>query len=222
MSIDPEDARREEWLDQLYREHSAQALAEFRGERLRSYYLANPDVLQPPFGALTEARLIADASPRSSMILASAAAEVGLKVVLLKPVVYGLVHSETMAGYISDLVMEHRSLNRFHDLLFALLREASDIDLTVFWRDGAASTLWSEVQANAHKRNAVVHRCEKCSRPEAERAIGIASAVIEDLVPTVISNFDLHIHEDFRICADFHSFDEAKRLRDWQQSLRKS
>jgi hypothetical protein len=202
MSIDDEDARREQWLLDLYEEHAAQGLAEFRGKRLRSYYVAKPNVLQPPCKFLSEARQVLAISPSASLILASAAAEVSLKAALLKPVIHGLVHSESMASYVTDLAMEQRDMKRFHALLFALLREASDIDLTVWWRDGEALSLWDRFQKNARKRNRVVHQCEICSRLEAEEALEISTIFLDDLIPTVISNFDLHIHDDYRICED--------------------
>lgn len=201
MSIDEEDARREEWLLSLYQEHSAQALAEFRGERLRSYYLEHPDILQLPSKCLLEARGLIETSPSAALVLASAAAEVGVKSALLKPVVFGLVHSESMATYVTELALEHRDLNRFRGLLFALLREACDIDLTEYWRDGDAASLWERFKSNARKRNAVVHRCGEVDRGDAEEAVDIATAVLDDLIPTIIASFDLHIHKDFQVCA---------------------
>lgn len=38
MSMTPDEARYEEYMDQLYEEHKEQAIQEFIDERLRSYY----------------------------------------------------------------------------------------------------------------------------------------------------------------------------------------
>jgi len=214
MSMTEDEARQEEWLLELYEEHSALALVEFKAERLRSYFLANPGIAVPAAGALSEARALLQVSPRAALVLAVASAEVALKSVLLKPVVHGLVHSEVMASHISDLVMSHRELGRFHELLFALLREAGDIDLTSFWRQGGAAALWSEIQVNARKRNAVVHQCQTCTAIEAERAIRVASDILDDLLPTVIGNFDLHMHDDWRICGTNHPSPEMQAIID--------
>jgi hypothetical protein len=217
MTYDDEDARREQWLLDLYEEHGAQALAEFRGTRLRSYYEAKPSVLQPPFASLKEARRLVEGCPSASHVLASAAAEVGLKAALLKPVIHGLVHSESMATYVTDLAVEQRDMRKFHALLFALLRDASDIDLTVYWRNGEAPSLWERFRKNASKRNRIVHQCEGCSRAEAQEAIEIATAFLDDLIPTVIANFDLHVHDDYRICSQVFCLDHNEGLHPWFQ-----
>jgi hypothetical protein len=215
MSIDDEDTRREQWLLDLYEEHGAQALAEFRGKRLRSYYITTPNVLRPPSVFLREARELLKTSSSGSLVLASAAVEVGLKAALLKPVIHGLVHSESMATYVTDLAAEQRDMSRFRALLFALLREASDIDLTAYWRDGEAPSLWERFRKNASKRNRVVHQCESCSTSEAQEAIDIATLFLDNLIPTVIANFDLHVHDDYRICGDVPCLDHQERLHPW-------
>ena len=91
--ITESEAQYEEWMDELYREHKEQAIEEFTGERLKSFYLAHPLIARPSFEALTEARKLVEGHLSAAQVIAAVAVEVGLKDALLKPVVHGLVHS---------------------------------------------------------------------------------------------------------------------------------
>ncbi len=44
------------------------------------------------------------------------ASEVGIKSVLLKPVIFGLVHNEPFAGFVTDLTLTHTGIDRFHGI----------------------------------------------------------------------------------------------------------
>ena len=57
MSMTPDEARYEEYMDQLYEEHKEQAVQEFIDERLQSYYGEHRLLAEPAFGALTEAKI---------------------------------------------------------------------------------------------------------------------------------------------------------------------
>jgi len=46
MSYDEYDAARDQWMEDLYKEHKAEAISEFTKERLQSYYLANPMIAE--------------------------------------------------------------------------------------------------------------------------------------------------------------------------------
>jgi hypothetical protein len=202
MSIDPDEAAREEWFADLYDENSKQALHEFRRERLQSYLLANPEVARPAFGALRDAVSLLPDRPMASLVLASAAAEVGLKAVLLRPVVVGLVHSEALAGHVADLVLQHQAVSRFHDLLFAVLKEYGGLDLTTYKRAGA----------NIERRNAVLHRCEAPAGAEATQAVAVASEILTVLFPALVKNLGLHLHDGYRACNDSHVTERLAEL----------
>ncbi len=212
MSMDPDEAAREEWLADLYEENSKQALREFRQERLQSYLLANPEVARPAFGALRDAVSLLPDKPMASLVLASAAAEVGLKAVLLRPVVVGLIHSEALAGHVADLVLQHQAVSRFHDLLFAVLKEYGGLDLATYKRAGANTTLWNEVQTNIERRNAVLHRCEVPAGAEATQAVAVASEILTVLFPALVTNLGLHLHDGYRACNDSHVTEKLAEL----------
>src|SRR4051794_27118334 len=88
-----EDDRR----DQYEAELADKAIAEFTADRLRSYYVDHPELAAPAFAALEKARAFLPSDPEAALIFADSAIEIALKSVLLKPVVYGLVHTEAVA-----------------------------------------------------------------------------------------------------------------------------
>lgn len=198
MSMTEHEAWQEEWLDVLYNEHREQAMEEFTAERLHSYYLDNRSINQPALHALAEARKLIDEHPTAAHIFASIAIEVGLKIALLKPIVYGLVHSESAAGIITDLAIWHTG-DRFQKILFKILSDHGGVDLSTFQRKEARKKLWEEIQDVHKKRNVILHRGELISHEDAKQSIVVAAAILEDLFPKVIKAIGLSVSDDGRI-----------------------
>ena len=123
MSDSYEDYREEEYLDELYQEVSADAIEKFQADRLRSFYLANPVVAKRPFESLGEAKKLLPNHPGAAQIFAMTSIEVGLKLVFVKPIVYGLVHTESVADLVAEIVMKSPSLDHFKNLIWAILEE---------------------------------------------------------------------------------------------------
>jgi hypothetical protein len=200
MSMTEDEARAEEWMEELYAEHSKQAIEEFTAERLQSFYLNNPLLVKPPLDALVESRLLLGAHPAAALVFAAIATEVGLKEVLLKPVVYGLVHSESAATLITELALGHTGMDRFRDLLYQILSEHGGLDLGSFVRPGCSKKLWEEVRDVQKRRNAILHRAELRSYEDVRQSIEVASCILETLFPAVATQLGLHIHDGFRLC----------------------
>lgn len=212
MSIDPNEAEREEAYLELYEEHAKQALEEFRAERLVAYYLAHPDVARAPLELLVEARKLRGVSPSGSLALASGASEAGLKLVVLRPIVVGLVHTDALADHIADLILQHQALDRFKDLLFAILSTYAGIEISTYQRAGAPVPIWEEVKRSAVRRNALLHRCEPATAEDADLALAVASEVLAVLYPTLLRNLDLHLHGGWRVCNQYHIPDDVATL----------
>jgi len=206
------DYERERWLEELYEEYRPQAIEDFTTDRLRSYYLANPELARSSFEALQEARTVERESPRSSLLIASAAAEVGIKTTILRPAVHGLVHADALAGHIADLVIQHTGLDRFRTLLFALLDHIAAFDLGTYTRPGATVPLWQEIQANAELRNRVLHRCERVSPAQAALALAVASEVLDVLYVRTVEGLGFHVHDGYRTCTAVHLPDALEAL----------
>ena len=196
MSMSPDDARYEQWFDELYAEHKEVAIEEFTSERLQSFYLNHPEIVQAPSQALAEGKSLLTNHPRAAFILAAIAIEVSLKKLILHPVVYGLVHSESTAGLITKLVMGHVSIGRFKKLLFHILDEHVGVDLETFARSSASKTLWKEADSIRDKRNAVVHEAVTVSSDEAQEALEVATYVLESLFPVLLVRLGLVLDDN--------------------------
>ena len=196
----PDEAEYEEYMDQLYEEHREQAIEEFSDERLQSYYGDHQLLAKPAFDALTEARNLMDTNATASFIFSAIAMEVGLKEALLKPIVFGLVHTASVAALITDLAISHSSMDKYRELLLQILREHGGVDLDSYKRPDSNKPIWQEIREVQRQRNSILHRAEAASDEEATLALGVASTIIEKLFPAVVKKMGLHLHEGFRIC----------------------
>lgn len=209
MDEDDDYYRQQEWLESLYRDFAADVLAgrdelygevvnRFTTERLHSYYLANPGVVERAVWTLGKAKLLLPSEPEASLVLAVTAAEVGLRSGLLKPILHGLVHDEALAVIIAELVPDQRN-RHFQNLLFSILKEIGALDLHTFKRVVGGRTLWDEMQFVQGRRNAVVHKAEGVSSEDAGLAVEIAALVLESLFPQVLSRLGLLTDVNLRI-----------------------
>ena len=120
MSITPEEAAYDDYMAELYEEHKKEAIEEFTGERLQSYYLDHKLLAKPAFDALTEARNLLSTNATAGLIFSAIAMEVGLKDTLLKPIVFGLVHAVSVATLITDLAVSPTGMDRYRELLIQI------------------------------------------------------------------------------------------------------
>ena len=203
MSMTLQEAEYEEFMDRLYEEHREQAIEEFTAELLQSYYRSNGLLAKPAFDALVEARNLMKTSITAAFVFSAIAMEVALKETLLKPIVHGLVHAGSVASLVTDLVMGHRSMDRYKDLLLQILREHGGVDLLSYKRSGSRKNIWDEMKTVQAKRNSIVHAAQVASEEETTLALSVASTIMEILFPSVITKMGLHLHDGYRICADW-------------------
>jgi hypothetical protein len=202
MSFDEHDYRYEEFLAELYEEHRDQAIEEFRVERLQAYYRANPSVAHPAATYLNEGRALIEVSPSAALIFAAVSAEQSFKSVLLHPLVYGLVSDDAVAALVADLVISQAGLDRFGELLFAILAHVAGIDLRIRKRDGSGDSLWEEMRALQRRRNQLLHRAQVAKKHEAETALLVSAELLNGILPAVLDAVELHLHEASTICSD--------------------
>jgi len=188
-----------EWQD-VYAELSREAVTTFTVERLRSYYSAHPRVAEAALRWLAESRKLLLEHSSAALVFAASALEVGLKETLLRPVVYGLVHAESVASLVAELTLRHTGFDRYRDLLFQILSQYGGVDLRDFSREGSHKTLWEEIKEVQSRRNDVLHRAEPASAEDAARSIAVASTVLEVVFPAVVNSLGLHLHQEGRLC----------------------
>jgi len=167
----PEEDQRDQWLSELYEEHAKEAIADFKVERLRSFYLLHPDTAEGPYRALQEGRALLAEHPTASFIFATISIETLLKGALLKPIVYGLVHDEAAARLLIEIAFAGTGISRYAKLLIQILADQSGVDLTAHHRPLVATTLWEETRAILDRRNSVLHRAELVTADEAREAV---------------------------------------------------
>lgn len=191
MTYDAHDANMDEMFermsDELYPEHKIQAIGEYTTERLRSYYVNDPTVMQPALGALREAkRLQANLHHSATVIFAASGAELLLKATILKPVVFGLVHIDSLAEIIVQNALGGTGYARYEKLLSKLFHEFVNIEIRSVRRPGAGEALLVECASLRALRNDIVHQGKVCTAVEAKHAIVVGSAVYELIVEPML------------------------------------
>jgi hypothetical protein len=78
------------------------------------------------------------------------------------------------------------------------------VDLFIYRRTGALKPLWEEIKEVQNQRNRTMHRADNVKPEEAEKAIAVAPAVLEDLFQSLIQRLGFHLHEGSHICNDWH------------------
>jgi hypothetical protein len=217
MSMDPFEAEEGAALERLYNEFGPEWAVEHREEldretitaftsgRLQSYYVAHPNLAQPARDALTYAQSLASTHPKAALVFATTAVELAIKTVLLQPIVFGLVHTDGMAAFITELTTLHTGMDRFRVLLTEILKEFGGADLRTFTRTGSTKTLWQEVGEIQKTRNAVIHKGETPDDCYAKLAISVAATLLNEIFPQVLRRLNLHMHDPCAICDQRHS-----------------
>ena len=203
MSMDSWEYEYDQAMSDLYEEHKVEAINEFTSERLSSYYSENSNLAKPAINALNEASSLSGNHPTASLILAAISMEVALKTTFLKPIIYGLVHTESVATLVTDLTISHSGMDRYRNLLFKLLKDHAKIDFEKFKRDGSSTFLWEEIGTVQKARNIIMHRAETAKSADSQLAICVAEALLETIFPQLLKEMGFHLHDDYRICSDW-------------------
>jgi hypothetical protein len=189
-----QDEAMSEYYEELYlSEFKERAIQEFTAERLSSYYIDNSNLLSDSFRALDEAKKVASLSPTSGLIMAAISIEIAFKIGLLKPIVFGFVHSEAVAESISDTVIKQTGIDRFKVLLVTLLKDISHVDIVTYKRARQQKSLWDERGRVQVLRNAISHRGSLSSVTDCQFAIDVADAVLNELLPVVLNSLGLSL-----------------------------
>jgi hypothetical protein len=192
LALDYEFERQE--VEEEWERHLSEAVGLFAEGRLKSYYVAHPDVAQRATEALAYSKaLLAQGHSRAALVFAGTAMEVGYKAVLLRPIVSGLVHTEGLAEVVMLLATEHTGLERFFELLAAVLAEFGSVDLKTFVRQGAKRRFWDEMKAISSARNDVVHKGTDATEETAAMAVAVAETLLDVLLPRILDNLGLKL-----------------------------
>ncbi len=190
--------------DELFKQHYDEAVSEFTSERLKSYYLKHPDLAGPPRESLVYAQSLMPSFPQAALVFVVTAAELVWKRVLLEPIVFGLVHTEGLASFVTELTTKHTGMDRFKKLLTAILTEFGGVDLMEYKRPDSSKTLWQEIGEIQKARNDLVHEGKNAPDGKPDLAISVAETLLNVIFPQVITKLGLHLHEKMTVCGSFH------------------
>jgi len=204
MSYSPEDSAWDEayerMSEELYPEHRAQAIGEFSHERLRSFYVKEPDILVPAARNFKVAKALLESKQwAGALVFAASATELFLKGALLRPVVYGLVHSDAVAELVVKAALSQTGFVRYEKLLVGLFQEVAGLDIRTLTRSGTATPLLTEASVIQQARNGVVHQGDDVNQEQAEMALAVAGAVFGQVVATVLSELGFDIVKGGRL-----------------------
>lgn len=207
MSYSPEDAAWDEAYEsmsrELYPEHKEQAIAEFTSECLRSYYVVHPEVIVPAARAFKEAKALhANDHHSAALVFAASATELFLKSSLLRPVVYGLVHNESLAELVVAAALSQTGFMRYEKLLAKLFFELTGVELTKLRRQLSAKPLLREAADIQELRNTVIHLGQAVTLEEAQHGIDVSTEVFNQVLAAVLSNLGLSLEKGGRLATN--------------------
>jgi hypothetical protein len=183
MTTTREDAAADEFYErianELYEAHKDQAVREFTTERLRSYYLKNPDLAAAGPRLFRDAKTLFKAGHFGpALVWAVTLTEVIFKGAVLRPLVYGLVHSDALADLVVQAALSQPGYKRYEPLLSRLFLEFAGIDLSKVSQKGSATSILADASKSQEIRNRVVHAGHEVTEAEASMAIGAAGIVM--------------------------------------------
>jgi hypothetical protein len=186
--------------DEYEMEIANRAIEEFQTERLQSFYKDHRELALKPIHLGKEARLVLEESPSAALVLATASIEVGFKSIILRPIISGLVHEESLASLVTEVFVKSAKQDGVLKIVYQVLKKYASIDLQQMTLPQHNKPYWMEITEAQELRNGVLHRAEACSKQDAERVIELAEYLWNAIFLDVIKSLGLHTHDNQRIC----------------------
>ncbi|WP_146010721.1 hypothetical protein [Halomonas heilongjiangensis] len=174
---------------ELYDEYKELAIEEFVSTRLASYYKEHKHIAEQAMAFLKKARSYQDSDPTASLLYSATAMEVLLKSVLIKPIIYGLVHTESLAEIVASNLVKQTGVDRFKELVFGILEHHVEFDggIQKYCRDDSEKPLWKEREDVQKLRNCVLHQANSCTDLESKLSFEVAWTFV-NLTSLLLSN----------------------------------
>ena len=198
MTTTPEDSAAEVFYERVARElydaHKDEAVREFTTERLRSYYLRNPELAAAGPRLFREAKVLYRAGQFGpALVWAVTLIEVIFKGAVLRPLVHGLVHSDSLADLVVQAALSQPGYKRYEQLLARLFLEIAGIDLTKVGQKDSTRSILADASQAQEIRNRVVHAGHEVTEEEASMAIGAAATVMFTVWRPLLRTLDLRV-----------------------------
>lgn len=202
MSYDWNDIAYDQYIEELNAKYMYEgAIEHFTSERLQSAYVENPQIAKPIFRTLSEANQLFNLKKyTAAYIFAFIATEGTIRDILLKPIIYGVVHNISTADFVTEVLFKHTTFEKMKKWLSFIINEYAKIDLKAYQYPPTKNSLWQEINAIQKHRNKIIHYYHVATKDEARQSIGVASELVEKIFPTLINNLGLHLHKGSQIC----------------------
>jgi hypothetical protein len=210
------DAGREEYELEI----ENRAIEEFQSGRLQSFYKANKDLALKPINMRKEAVLVLEKSPSAAMVLAVASIEVGFKAIIVRPIISGLVHEESLASLVTDVFVKGAKEDGALAIVYQVLKKYASIDLRAITLANHGKSYWMELSEARKLRNAVLHKAETCSSEDAEHVIELADYLWNVIFVEIIESVGLHSHDNQTVCGEHKSLCDGRAMMKEMERLR--
>ena len=193
MSYDELDVEYDDGMSALYAEFTQQYEASFILERVGSFYKKFPEVGLSSFQNFIDSQnLLKNEFITPAFIQAVISIEVGIKSVVLKPILYSLAINDEASNLLYELTFERKSLQAISSFYYNTLEEVSGWSFKDNHRDNVQQSIETELKELQKIRNTILHQGIIVEKEGAQKAIDIASYVFEKIIPTILDKFLCH------------------------------
>lgn len=194
MSYDESDALYEEGRAYEYEQFEMQYESEFTYKKIEKFYESNHEIVTVPLQNLSDAKtLFENQFYTSAFIHAIISIEVGIKSVILKPILYSLTIDENAGHLLYAQTFKQKSLKQIDKFYYNVLEKLTGLDFKKKKRGSCKSTIWEEWGKLQDLRNNVLHQGLSVEKADVENAIRMASYVCDEIIPIVLDRFYSHI-----------------------------
>jgi hypothetical protein len=197
MSYDESDAAYEEGMASLYEQFEMQYENEFIYKRIEKFYTDNPHIAKTPLKNLYDAKdLFNKKHYTSAFIHAVISIEVGIKSVVLKPILYSLAINDEAGHLLYKQTFKQKSLEYIDSFYYQTLEDITELNFKNKTRNNTKLTIWKEWAELQKLRNDVLHQGLPVEELDAEKAINMACYVCDEIIPFVLDRFLFHIENE--------------------------
>ncbi|MFH1479979.1 MAG: hypothetical protein ABIG67_01810 [Pseudomonadota bacterium] len=219
MSMTLQEAEFEQGMDELYKEFRRQYEDEYVFEQIHNYYKDNPDIPKATLNYYHEAQShFSQEYYTTAFLLTTISIEVGIKVIILKPILFSLAFDKTAGELLYDSTFKRKSVPEIPNLYYQILQDIAGFDFKNYVRVGETKTLWEELKKIQKLRNEVIHQAKNVSPKDALQTISIARSIHEEVIPNILDSLHFHI-EDERISSGTRK--DAELLKKFEKDKRK-
>ena len=194
MSYEESDALRDQGIACLYEQFEMQYESEFIYKRIEKFYESNREIVKAPLKNLADSKALFEKQYyTSAFIHAVISIEVGIKLVVLKPILYSLAIDDNAGDFLYRQTFKQKSLESIDDFYYKILERITELNFKNKIRDNSRLTIWKEWIELQKLRNDVLHQGISIEKQDAEKAINMASYICDEIIPCVLDKFLNHI-----------------------------